>query len=103
MIDVVLEMLNDVSLGLENGDLTNARRALNREDQINAMQIELRQNHVERLNEGTCNLLSGLIFLDFVDYIEKIGDHLTNVAQGLLGGLRWESTQEVSKATGIEY
>ncbi len=103
MIDVALDMLNDVTLGLENGDMTHARSALNRENQLNKMQIDLRQNHVRRLNDGTCSLLSGLVFLDFVDYLEKIGDHLTNVAQGLLGGLRWESTKAVSDLTGIEY
>ncbi len=98
MIDTVLEMVNDVSLGLESGEITHARRALHRENQLNRMQIELRQNHVDRLNEGSCSLFSGLIFLDFVDYLEKIGDHLTNIAQGLLGGLRWESASTYSHA-----
>ncbi|MCK4237191.1 MAG: Na/Pi cotransporter family protein [Candidatus Krumholzibacteria bacterium] len=92
MIAVVLEMVEDVTLGLEDGDTSSARRALHREDQLNTMQIELRQSHVQRLNEGSCSVLSGLIFLDLVDYLEKIGDHLTNIAQGLLGGLRWESS-----------
>jgi phosphate:Na+ symporter len=55
------------------------------------MQIELRHTHVQRLNDGSCKVLSGLVYLDFVDYLEKIGDHLTNIAQGLLTGLRWES------------
>ena len=56
---------------------------------FNRLQIELRQNHVERLNEGKCNLFSGIAFLDFVDNLEKIGDHLTNIAQSIVGGLRW--------------
>ena len=55
------------------------------------MQIELRHAHVQRLNDGSCKVLSGLVYLDFVDFLEKIGDHLTNIAQGLLSGLRWES------------
>ena len=92
MIETVLEMLGDVATGLDNGDLTYARRALHHEDRLNAMQIELRQSHVNRLNNGNCNMLSGLIFLDLVDYLEKIGDHLTNIAQGLVVGLRWESS-----------
>lgn len=91
MIDVVQGMVRDVLQGLQNGDLEHARRALEKEDRLNQMQITLRNNHVDRLNDGTCDMLAGLIFLDFVDYLEKIGDHLTNIAQGLLGGLRWES------------
>jgi len=92
MIETVLEMLGDVLSGLESGDVTHARRALHHEDKLNTMQIELRQSHVSRLNNGACDMLAGLIFLDLVDYLEKIGDHLTNIAQGLVGGLRWESS-----------
>ncbi len=92
MIDTVMEMVKDVVDGLEDGDLIYARRALKSEEKLNSMQIELRQNHVLRLEKGTCNILAGLVFLDLVDYLEKIGDHLSNIAQGLMGGLRWESS-----------
>jgi phosphate:Na+ symporter len=91
MIETVQEMINEVLLGLETGDKSHAHRALHCEDQLNRMQIELRHAHVQRLNDGSCKVLSGLVHLDFVDYLEKIGDHLTNIAQGLLSGLRWES------------
>jgi len=91
MIDVVQEMIGEVIAGLETGDTAHAHRALHCEDQLNRMQIELRHAHVQRLNDGSCKVLSGLVYLDFVDFLEKIGDHLTNVAQGILSGLRWES------------
>ena len=91
MIETVQEMISEVVLGLETGDKSHAHRALHCEDQLNRMQIELRHTHVQRLNDGSCKVLSGLVYLDFVDYMEKIGDHLTNIAQGLLTGLRWES------------
>jgi phosphate:Na+ symporter len=91
MIETVQEMISEVILGLETGDNAHARRALHCEDQLNRSQIELRHAHVQRLNDGSCRVLSGLVYLDFVDYLEKIGDHLTNIAQGLLSGLRWES------------
>ena len=93
MIDVATEMTSDVLSGLESGEISYARSALDKEEQLNRMQIELRQGHVERLNDGSCDMLSGLIFLDMVDYLEKIGDHLTNIAQGLMGGLRWDSSR----------
>jgi phosphate:Na+ symporter len=92
MIETVQEMINEVVLGLETGDNAHAHRALHCEDQLNRMQVELRHAHVQRLNDGSCKVLSGLVHLDFVDYLEKIGDHLTNIAQGLLSGLRWESS-----------
>jgi phosphate:Na+ symporter len=91
MITVCLEMVNDVIQGLEDGEVAHAKRALKGEEKLNRFQIELRQNHVERLEKGTCDMLAGLVFLDLVDYIEKIGDHLSNIAQGLESGLRWET------------
>ena len=91
MIETTQEMINEVVLGLETGDTAHAHRALHCEEQLNRMQIELRHAHVQRLNDGSCKVLSGLVYLDFVDFLEKIGDHLTNIAQGLLTGLRWES------------
>ena len=92
MIDVVTGMTSDVMEGLQSGEVSHAKRALHKEDQLNRMQIELRQSHMQRLNGGSCDIRSGLIFLDFVDYLEKIGDHLSNIAQGLQSGLRWESS-----------
>ena len=85
-------MTGEVIEALENDDLDKARAALSREDILNKMQTDLRQSHVQRLNDGNCKLLSGLIFIDFVDNIEKAGDHLTNIAQSVLSGLRWAGT-----------
>ena len=91
MYKVVSEMLLDVSRGLEMDDLDAAKEALLKEEVLNGMQRTLRKSHVTRLNEGSCDMLSGIIFIDCVDCFEKIGDHLSNIAEGLLGGLRWES------------
>ncbi len=94
MIEVGLSMIDDVIKGLESGDTAHAMRALKCEEKLNRFQIEFRLNHVRRLETGGCDMLSGLVFLDFVDYLEKIGDHLTNIAQGLMGGLRWDSPKQ---------
>lgn len=91
MYKVVNDMLRDVSVGLETGDLDAAREAMIKEDELNRMQNLLRKAHTRRLSEGSCNMLSGIVFIDCVDCFEKIGDHLSNIAEGILGGFRWES------------
>lgn len=85
-------MLSETIGALENHDPALAKRALKREEALNQLQIELRQNHVQRLNDRSCQLLSGLVFLDYVANLEKIGDHLTNIAQAIMGGLRWDGS-----------
>jgi phosphate:Na+ symporter len=87
------EMMAYVGDALSNYDSENAKRALKCEDDLNRMQIEFRASHVDRLNNGTCLPLSGIVFIDFVDNIEKVGDHLTNIAQSVLYGFRWNGVQ----------
>ena len=53
------------------------------ENRINELRKELRTKHIERLNEGACDVLSGLVFIDMLTSFEKIGDHAFNVAEGI--------------------
>ncbi len=90
MYEIVIGMLDDVARGLDTGDLDAAREAMIKEEELNLLQHSLRKSHIRRLNAGSCQMLSGIVFIDCVDFFEKIGDHLSNIAIGLLGGLRWE-------------
>jgi len=93
MVARVDEMMVFVGSALSNYDSEDAKRALKCEDDLNRMQIEFRASHIERLNKGICLPLSGILFLDFVDNVEKVGDHLTNIAQSVLYGFRWDGVQ----------
>jgi phosphate:Na+ symporter len=84
------EMFNYIISALEYDDIPAARSALTNETNLNAMQLNFRRSHVERMSNGICTAETGLIFIDLVDNIEKIGDHLTNIAQAIIGGLQWE-------------
>jgi phosphate:Na+ symporter len=53
------------------------------------MEREFRESHLRRLSAGDCNYYSGLTFVDCVYNYEKIGDHLTNTAQAVLGDFQW--------------
>ena len=87
------EMFDSVIAALENNDIEAAKSALANEYDLNKMQIDFRRSHVERMSEGICTPQAGLIFIDLVDNIEKIGDHLTNIAQAIIGGLHWEGVK----------
>ncbi len=87
------QMFDNIIEALEENDNEAAKPALIREANINKMQIEFRRSHVERMSSGRCSPEAGLIFIDLVDNIEKIGDHLTNIAQAIIGGLQWEGVK----------
>ena len=90
----VNEMFGRIIKALETGDTASAQAALSNENALNKMQIDFRRSHVQRMTDGLCNATAGLIFIDLVDNAEKIGDHLTNIAQAVIGGLRWDGVDE---------
>lgn len=92
------KMFDNVLVSLENSDVEIAKSALEHEKNINKMQKDLRRSHVRRLGEGSCSATTGLIFVDLVDNLEKIGDHLANVAQGVIGDLQWHEKDESQEA-----
>jgi phosphate:Na+ symporter len=82
-------MIMETEDSLMKNDPVLAKRVMDREASINSYQDRLKKAHVDRLNTCQCNVLSGVVFMDIVDNMEKIGDHLTNIAQGVMGDMRW--------------
>jgi len=87
------QMFDYISAALKNNDVESAKSALANEENLNRMQMDFRRSHVQRMTDGECSAQAGLIFIDLVDNVEKIGDHLTNIAQAVIGGLQWNGAQ----------
>ena len=88
MYDDINGMINCSLNALKLNDVNEARLVLERECQVNASRDSLKENHVKRLEQRQCNVLSGVVFLDTISNLEKIGDHLNNVAQAVIEGLQ---------------
>lgn len=50
------------------------------EDKVDFKEQTLRQSHIQRLNEGLCAPASGIIFIDLLSNMERIGDHAHNLS-----------------------
>jgi len=90
MCSLVDGMMTDVTLAFAGGDRALAQRVLETEERLNEMQVRLRESHLDRARGRRCHLMAGVLFIDVVDNLEKIGDHLANIAQAVVRGLRWE-------------
>jgi phosphate:Na+ symporter len=77
--------LEFVIQGMVKQDLGIKPEADRFEKRINYFEDTLRQAHIDRLNAGTCSVESGLIFIDMLTNFEKIGDHVFNVAEAVVG------------------
>jgi phosphate:Na+ symporter len=53
------------------------------EEKIDQRTNQLRDNHIERLNQGLCTATSGTVFMDLLTNMERIADHATNIAFSL--------------------
>ncbi|MBM7620272.1 phosphate:Na+ symporter [Bacillus tianshenii] len=71
------------ALRTNNKELANDVRL--KEDQIDKMERALRKKHILRLNEGLCSGQAGIVFVDIVSNLERIGDHAVNIAEAVLG------------------
>ena len=50
------------------------------EEQIDDMSAELENRHIERVKGGLCTAQLGSVFLQTISNLERVGDHITNVA-----------------------
>lgn len=53
------------------------------EEDLNRLAYEFDRNHVKRVETGKCGLRAAIMFRDMSAYIERMGDHVNNVAKRL--------------------
>ena len=70
------------------GSLEDVKGCRSEEEEVDNITDELREKHIERLSRGECEPQAGVIFLDILTNLERIGDHAVNVA----GYVRDENT-----------
>ena len=61
-------------------DMQKVRQTARWEEEVDSMEEEMRENHMNRLSNGDCKIEGGVIFLDALANYERIADHAKNVA-----------------------
>jgi phosphate:Na+ symporter len=79
------EFLRLVTEGIRDKKQKVIKGAYLLEDRVNQLEDTARDKHIERLNQGRCTVDSGLIFIDLLTNLEKIGDHCFNIAEAVSG------------------
>ena len=64
----------------QTGDMDDVRKVSQYEDDVDMLEEELRDKHIERLSSGQCDPSSGVVFLDIISNLERISDHAYNLA-----------------------
>mgnify|MGYP000878759495 CR=1 FL=1 len=84
-IDYTMETLRSALEAWEEDEPEYAEVVKAREAQIDQQEQMLRRSHIDRLNKNLCSPVSGVIFLDIISNLERIGDHAANIAELYLG------------------
>lgn len=67
--------------GLGSGNADPTATALADEQRINRETARLETEHIERLRKGECSAPAGVIYIEMLGELEKIGDRLANIAE----------------------
>ncbi len=54
------------------------------EEVIDHLKEKLRKNHISRLQQGSCSIETGFVWSDLLTGLERIGDHCSNLAGGVI-------------------
>jgi phosphate:Na+ symporter len=73
-----------IALETEDEEVVKTVREL--EEEIDRLQRVYEANHIRRLENKICNPLMGIIFVDILRNLERVGDHSTNIANAILLG-----------------
>lgn len=68
-----------------NRDVAPDRVDTHDENLIDQMKVQFKNNHMDRLNQGVCNVAMGILYVDILNKLEKVGDNVFNIAQVIQG------------------
>lgn len=84
IIGKVLDVVSITIDALEKGDTEAAEKVAAMDDEIDKMEKNLRAGHIRRLNQGICFPASGVLYLELLTHLERVGDHAVNVAEAVV-------------------
>jgi phosphate:Na+ symporter len=80
MYSMIVEIYDLAIQSVRDDDAMLVSRVKRLETQIDTKEQLLRASHIRRLREGRCNADAGVIFLDVIINLERIGDHSNNIS-----------------------
>ena len=90
--NIIINMFDNLIITLENKNEECIENISELEDRVDYLCNNFQENHIKRLNDGSCNIDSGVIYIDIISHLERIADHIYKIAMytkdELFGGKR---------------
>ena len=83
LVDKSFEVMNK-NLSSNYSDV-NINDAKDIERRINAQRDDLKRTHLKHIEKGHYNVMAGMVYSDVFQTLERIGDHIFNVSEAVIG------------------
>lgn len=81
---LINQQFHGIYATLEGGKAERPDTVKNLRKQMHELAMRAADDHVKRLEAGTCDVQSGVIFLDFISNLERVGSHIGNIEERLV-------------------
>lgn len=85
----ISRLIEDLMNALEKRDVNLANNILPAEIKIKGMETILRDNHIDRLSKGICNPGSGVLFIDLINSMEHVAQHVRKIGHFVIEASRY--------------
>ena len=86
MIGAVNDTLNIMQKNLKtNYSQVTIDKADRLEITVNTMRNKIRKNYLQRVEKGEVKIQAGMIYINLIHSLEKIGDHVFNITEAIIG------------------
>ena len=81
MFKLVESIVKNAILAYEEDDKELADKVISQDSLVNKMEVKMRKKYIESVNNGTERSGDGILFIDIVASLERIGDHSVKIAR----------------------
>lgn len=85
LVDKVIEFMDLITAAMRQQPPDFMNQADSIENTIDAMRERFRDDHIQRLRSNECGLDQGLVYVNLLTNLEKIGDYCFNIAEAVAG------------------
>ena len=103
MLTTAREMLTEALAALDSQDVARASRAIDKDEVVNAYYTEILNGVLSRMRETPENIFRATRVQAISKYIERIGDHATNVAERVIFILTGEDVRHFSRMSRSDF
>lgn len=75
----MFQMFDAIEISLRKKNEECIEKVFELENQVDALSERFQQNHIKRLNNESCNIDAGVIYIDIIAHLERIADYIYKI------------------------